>query len=161
MRYFRDAKGRRWGIEINGGTIKRVRSLVAFDLLCLVEGNGDAALKLRDDQVLLGDIAYAICEPEATAKEISDEEFGRSLIGDVIDEAWTEILGGLADFFTSRRRRLLTAAVMQAAVAMELDERAKQSLLGPPPAATCGANSSKWRAAWGWLRGRTPTANCR
>lgn len=161
MRLFQDNSGRAWEIAIDTGTIKRVRSLIGFDLLSIVENEGKAILELRDDPVKLVDIAYAICEPQAKKLGVSDEEFGRSMIGDALDSAWSEILGGMADFFSGGRRRILTMALLQAGVAIQIDERTKQSLLGPVPPPTCGAKSTGWRGALGRLLGRTPTANCR
>jgi len=76
-------------------------------------GATDAQLiqRLAGDPVLLVDVIYALCKPQADERNITDEEFGRAMWGDVIDHATTAMLEALADFFPSRRRELLQRAI--------------------------------------------------
>ena len=101
MKTFTDNAGRTWTVVVNVDAIKRVRGLLSVDLLSIVEGT--LIDRLIRDPVLLCDIVYAVCKPEADARGISDEEFGRSMAGDAIEHATTALLEELVDFFPSPR----------------------------------------------------------
>jgi len=173
MPSFRDANGRRWSIEIDVGTLKRVRDLTGFELLSVVEQDGAPLDKLRDDIPLLVDVLYAIVEPQAKAygpwwrrllgigRGISDEDFGRGLRGDCIERGWELIIEGLARFFPEARRRMLLAAAVQAGMRIAIDERTKQSLLGIVPPPSSGGSCSAWRVLSACRPGNTPGANSR
>ena len=109
MKTFKDNAGRDWTVAINIDAIKRVKGLLEVDLLEAVEGK--LLERLVGDPVLLCDVVYCLCKPEADAKAVSDEDFGRSMAGDAIDRATTALLEELVDFFPSRRRRLLAKAL--------------------------------------------------
>lgn len=109
MRAFRDTAGRQWSVDITVETIKRVKGLVGVNLLDVV--GGELAERLATDPVLLCDVLYAVCKPDADRLGISDEEFGRGLAGDAIDEATDALLEALVDFFPKLRRKLLRTAL--------------------------------------------------
>lgn len=114
MTTFLDNAGRSWSLTITVDTIRRVRSLLGIDLLAVLDG--DLLTRLAVDPVLLTDVLYACCRPEAETRGISDEEFGRSMAGDAIDGATTALLQELINFFPRARRTVL------AATARKLDE---------------------------------------
>ncbi len=109
MRTFNDNAGRTWTLAINVDAVRRVRSIVNVDLLEAVEGK--LIEKLVGDPILLCDMIYVICKPEADQRSVSDEDFGRSMAGDAIDHATTSLLEELVDFFPKSRRALLTKAL--------------------------------------------------
>ena len=109
MRTFTDNAGRTWTLAINVDTIRRVRALVDVDLLEAVEGK--LIERLAADPILLCDVIYVICKPEADGRSITDEDFGRSMAGDAIDLATTSLLEELVDFFPKSRRQLLSKAL--------------------------------------------------
>ena len=109
MRTFNDNAGRTWTLAINVDAVRRVRSIVNVDLLEAVEGK--LIEKLVGDPILLCDVIYVICKPEADQRSVSDEDFGRSMAGDAIDHATTSLLEELVDFFPKSRRALLTKAL--------------------------------------------------
>lgn len=109
MRTFNDNAGRTWTLAINVDAVRRVRSIVNVDLLEAVEGK--LIEKLVGDPILLCDVIYVICKPEADQRSITDEDFGRSMSGDAIDHATTSLLEELVDFFPKSRRALLTKAL--------------------------------------------------
>lgn len=170
MAAFKDAMGRRWSIEIDVGTVKRVRELTGFELLSIVENDGAALDKLRDDIPLLVDVLYAIVEPQTKVygpwwrrllgigQGITDEDFGRGLRGDCIERAWELIVGAMIRFFPEGRRRMLLAAAIQAEIRYLADERTKQSLLGVKPQMS-GGSCSAWRVLSACRPGRTRGAN--
>lgn len=108
MASFKDSSGRVWVVEITVGTIRRVRSLVDINLLEVVEG--PLIERLSSDPLLLCDVLYAVCQPQAEESGLSDEDFGEGLAGDVIDEATSALLESLVAFFPESRRRLLSKA---------------------------------------------------
>ena len=109
MRTFNDNAGRTWTLAVNVDAVRRVRSILNVDLLEAVEGK--LIEKLVGDPILLCDVIYVICKPEADQRSITDEDFGRSMAGDAIDHATTSLLEELVDFFPKSRRALLTKAL--------------------------------------------------
>ena len=109
MKTFADNAGRTWTVAINVECIKRVKTLLSVNLLDAIEGK--LIEQLVSDPVLLCDVIYAVCKPEADTKEVSDEEFGRAMAGDAIDHATTALLEELVDFFPSGKRQVLAKAL--------------------------------------------------
>jgi hypothetical protein len=113
MKCFKDNKGRNWTIVVNVATVKRVRSLLDINLLDVVKldannkPNVDLLEQLASDPVLLCDVIYCICKPEADAQNISDEDFGMAMGGDAIEHATTALLEELVDFFPEAKRLVL------------------------------------------------------
>ena len=103
MKTFKDNAGRVWTIAINVATLKRVKGLIKVDLLEVLEGK--LIERLMADPVLLVDVVYAVCKPEADAAGVTDEQFGQAMAGDAIELATTALLEELIDFFPSRRDR--------------------------------------------------------
>ncbi len=123
MRTFKDNAGRQWSVEINVAALKRVRGLTGTDLMQVIEGT--LIEKLIRDPVLLCDVVYAICKPEADTRTppVSDEEFGKAMAGDVIEAATTAVLEELVSFCPSPRDRANLGRVLQATT--KLMERAR------------------------------------
>ena len=109
MTTFNDNTGRTWTVTINVDAIKRVKSLLTVNLLDAIEGK--LLERLVADPVLLCDILYALCKPQADAAGVKDEDFGRAMAGDAIDAAATAFLEELASFFPKGRRDLLRKAL--------------------------------------------------
>ncbi len=111
MAAFTDAENRTWVVQINVDVIKRVRALLDVDLLDTV--NGRLFEQLAGDPVLLCDVLYAVCKPQADEHGVSDEEFGRAMVGDVIEQATEALLEELANFFPSRTGQILRQALQK------------------------------------------------
>jgi hypothetical protein len=109
MKTFTDNAGRTWTVQVNVDAIKRVRDLAKVDLLEVVEGK--LIERLIADPVLLCDVLYCLCKPEADARNLCDSDFGRAMGGDAIDHATTALLEELVDFFPQGRRRVLSKAL--------------------------------------------------
>jgi len=113
MKTFRDNKRRVWTLEVNVAAIKRVRGLCKVDLNSIVEVDSEnrptAHLleQLSSDPVLLVDVLYAICKPEADKLGVSDEDFGASMAGDAIEQATEALLDEIVDFFPSAKRQVM------------------------------------------------------
>lgn len=109
MKTFSDNQGRTWTVTINVECIKRVKTLLGVNLLDAIEG--ELVERLVTDPVLLCDCVYAVCKPEAEARGITDEDFGRAMAGDAIEHACTALLEELVDFFPEPKRRVLAKAI--------------------------------------------------
>ena len=130
MTTFNDTTGRTWTISINVDAIRRVRSLLNVNLLDAVDGK--LLEQLVVDPVLLCDILFALVKPEADAKNVTDEDFGRALGGDALDHATTALLEGLADFFPSTKAAVFRQAIekLRALEKLALDTAAKRLASG-------------------------------
>lgn len=126
---FTDTQGASWPIEITVSTIKRVRSLIDIDLLEVLDGK--LIDQLVSDPVLLCDVLYAVCKPEADRRALSDEQFGSLLAGDAIDQATDALLTAIVSFSPSPRDRAALGQVLtKARAAMDrardvIDDRIK------------------------------------
>lgn len=105
MKTFQDNAGRAWTVTINVDAIKRVRTLAKVNLLDVLDDGCKLLAELHDDPVLLVDVLYCVCKPEADTQNVSDEEFGRAMSGDAILQASTALLEELSDFFPNARQR--------------------------------------------------------
>ncbi|MCY2927783.1 MAG: hypothetical protein NT031_20560 [Planctomycetota bacterium] len=135
MRQFKDNAGRTWTIAVNVDSIKRVRTLVKDDdgnpvnLLAAIEGH--LLEKLVESPILLCDVVYALCKPDADAllpNKVTDEDFGRAMAGEAIDGATVALLEDLSDFFPASKRPMLQTAIRKLAQLQKIamDEAVKR-----------------------------------
>ena len=108
MQKFVDRAGRIWIVDIDNSTIRRVKTLTGVQLLEAIDG--DLVTRLSTDPLLLGDVLFAICKPQADQQQITDEAFGEGLAGNSIDDATGALLEALISYFPESRRRLLRKA---------------------------------------------------
>lgn len=85
----------------------------------------DILERLASDPVLLVDVLFAVCKPEADAKGITDEEFGRAMAGDAIELAATALLDEIIDFFPEAKRKVFRK-ILDAS--RRFEARSKQAL---------------------------------
>jgi len=109
MKTFNDNAARSWTVQVNVDAIKRVRDLAQVNLLEVVEGK--LLERLISDPILLCDVIYCLCKPEADTKGVTDVDFGRAMAGDAIDGATSALLEELVDFFPQGKRRVLAKAL--------------------------------------------------
>lgn len=105
MQTFKDNLERNWEVALSVDALKRVKGTLEIDLLEVVEGK--LIERLVSDPVLLCDVVYVVCKPQADKLDISDEDFGRAMAGDAIDAATAALLEELVDFFPRARREVL------------------------------------------------------
>lgn len=154
MRQFTDTKERVWEVELNVRQMKRVRDVLGIDLVNVIQAGKDGAVatdtldRVANDPILLVDILWVLCEGQAKAAGVTDDDFGSSLAGDSISDATRAFLDELVDFFPGARRLFLRKAVdlarkyetenlgllEKALNSTEFEERLKTSLM--PPAAS-------------------------
>ena len=113
MKTFTDNKGRTWTLEVTVATVKRVRGLCKVDLNSIVEldknnkPSAELLERLSSDPVLLVDVLYAVCKPQADKLGITDEDFGEAMAGDAIEHATTSLLEEVIDFFPEAKRLVM------------------------------------------------------
>jgi hypothetical protein len=100
MAAFTDAEGRNWSIVVTLATIDRIKSALGVDLLADPGAIGELGQDIR----LCCNALYLCCEAQAKEAGITDEDFGRGMLGDAIENGTTAFLEALVDFFPSRRR---------------------------------------------------------
>ncbi len=164
MHAFVDTAGRTWELSIHVAAIKRVRGLVGLDLYGLIDDGFQPLAKLVGDPVQLADVLYCLVKDQADAKNISDEEFGRSLAGDAILRAADAFVDELVSFFPDPRARASLARVVEAGrtVKAKLLDHAEAELdrLDPAEAArTWIASRGNSPVPSASTPGRSPSAN--
>jgi len=101
MRTFQDSAGRTWTIAVTVDAVKRVRDLLKEDLLDIER----VFPRLLIDPILLCDVVYCVCKPQADAEKVSDVDFARAMAGDTIARAKAALIEELVDFFPDQSQR--------------------------------------------------------
>lgn len=133
MKTFKDCESRDWVVAVNVDSIKRVRALLnGTDLLSVLDEKGTLLRDLHTNPVLVVDVVYCLCKPQADERGISDEQFGQAMAGDVIDRASRALMEDLVDFFPEARRSILKK-ILQKVTQLEekIAARAEKILDGP------------------------------
>lgn len=129
MRTFVDAAGRTWTIAVTVDAVKRVRDLLKEDLLDIER----VFPRLLIDPILLCDVVYCVCKPQADQLNISDTDFARAMAGDTIAAAKAALLEELGDFFPepSQREALRLVIEKSKILAQKTGELIKARLNSP------------------------------
>ena len=159
MKTFKDNAGRTWTVQVDVSAIRRVRTalkvnLTSADFASVLE-------KVLSDPVLLCDVLYVIVKPEADAKGVSDEDFGRAMAGDSIEHATQAFLEELASFTPNPRdrarvKRVLCAMWALAEKARDLAERTLDQEIAKAVPGEKGATSGPTSSASPASSGSTP-----
>ena len=112
MKIFKDNSGREWKISITVEAVKRVRSLCGINLLDVIKieekkVTADLLDQLATDPVLLVDVIFCICRPQADELNVSDVEFGESMTGDTVEAATAALMEELINFFPEAKKKIL------------------------------------------------------
>ena len=91
-------------MELDAPTIERVRQKHSVDLASIEESTNPWT-KFDADLCLLVNVLWTICQEQAG--DVTEAQFGRSLVGQAIEDAVEALESAVADFFPPRRRRLL------------------------------------------------------
>jgi len=131
MPQFTDSQGDGWSLAITIGTAKRAKEHLAVDLLQPLEGSPPLLTRLSTDLIFLCDLLFAICQPQAEQRQLTDVQFAERLAGEALQGAHEALMEGLVDFFRQLRRPDVVAAIdKQREVirrAVELAEQTVQS----------------------------------
>jgi hypothetical protein len=107
MAQYVDSKDRKWIVSITGYEVKRVRELANFNLCALFDNDCELVLELFNDVTVLGDVLWVICEDECKERQVTEQQFRKSLIGESIDNASEAMREAIVDFFPPRRRAIV------------------------------------------------------
>jgi len=113
MKQFKDAKGDTWSVIVNGGTIKRAMDLLNIDLGDPLAGKPPLLTRIDTEILLLIDLLFVVCLPQADQREIKDAEFAERLEGDALYAAHEALLEALADVFQKLRRTHIVRALQK------------------------------------------------
>ena len=101
IRSFKDTEGREWTLRIDVNAIRKLRAIgVDFNELA-----AEGLARLKTDFVLLCDVLYLLCKDQADRRNVTDEDFGRGLAGDVIASATEALILAVVDFFPHEKVR--------------------------------------------------------
>lgn len=103
MHRFKDNTGREWRLSLNGWQLKKLKETLDFDAR-----DHESILRAASDPVLLCNVLFVLCEEQAKADGVSDQQFGEAMGGDAIDEAAQAYLEESVDFFPRSQRPALT-----------------------------------------------------
>lgn len=99
----------KWHVQINAWTLKQVRELTGVEI---GKWSGKDALnkmiELFGDPEKFVDVLYVLCMDQCKERNISDEQFGRSMTGDSIESAADAFYGAFANFCQSQGREILS-----------------------------------------------------
>ena len=106
MHSFTDNAARSWAIEINVAQVRKLRGgQLKLDLVGLVDNGAKGLAELMGDPIRFVDMLWFLCEGQAVERQVSDEEFGRSMAGDAIGHAADAFMEALIDFFPEAKAR--------------------------------------------------------
>jgi hypothetical protein len=94
---FTDAKGREWRIALTYGVMQQVKEDLGIDLL--VVQNGVVQSQGLNDLKAFVNLLFVVCEDQAKEQSLSDVDFGRSLDGTSLKEAFAAFQAEYDDFF--------------------------------------------------------------
>jgi len=97
-----DGQGRDWRTTVTVATVKRTKEMLG--VLLTDAADADLVTQLYDDVILLADVLYVVCKPQADERAVTSDQFGELLAGDCIDKACESLMEDLLDFFQPSRR---------------------------------------------------------
>jgi hypothetical protein len=109
MRRFTDATGRAWDLAIHVDAIDRVLAACEIDLLALLEGDDPPLARLTTDDRLFTKVVWTLVEE--SAGDLDETGFRRLMDGPTLAAAFDAFWEELADFFQSRGRNAVAAAI--------------------------------------------------
>ena len=131
MTKFLDAENRSWEPEVNVVTIGRVRDRLKINLLELLLPENTLAERFSDP-CLIVDVLYLLCEDQAKAVGVTDQDFGRAMTPDGIEDGWAAAIEGIV-LFSPRGLRPAHLKVLEKAKAYQAAaaEKIKTLVAGP------------------------------
>jgi len=107
---FTDRNGREWKLEANFASYGRVRDATGVKLYDIATENRESLVQLAD-ALTLGQVLWAMVEPQAEAKGVTPEDFAESFDGEIVDAAYHALLEVMIFFCHPRQRKVLEIAV--------------------------------------------------
>lgn len=130
MSKWTDASGRTWRIEINMWTCRQVKKESGWDLPNIFnDGKGAKLAELLGDPFEMLSVLLVLVSPQLKEHDCTDEDFGRTLCGDVFLNAIEAFKTALTDFFPEHQANLLRKVfAAEKEVSASLVEKANETL---------------------------------
>jgi len=137
MANFSDNNGRNWVVTLNVHAMKTIKQTLDIDLLA--DEGPEILQRLSDDIELAVNVLYLAIKEQLDTASISDEQFGKSLGGDCLNEAVGALVQAMIDFFPNPQKREFLSKLWQKStkhlertnkemLAMLEDERVEESI---------------------------------
>lgn len=104
MASFTDNQKREWTFHVDIPLARQVRQELGVDILDIEQG----LRRLAGDPILLCDVLYLLCRRQADERQVSDEDFGRALVGESLEQSCEAYFEALLSFSPPRQREILT-----------------------------------------------------
>lgn len=125
---FKDSEGRTWDIVTDLGAARRLRR-AGHDIIDF-ESAGEKIPTFYVDEIDMGEALYAICQPQAMDNAVSEDEFLSSIDGDVTESAREALMAALPDFFSGRKRDIVSGLIARLGPQLEAQANQVMSSLG-------------------------------
>ena len=109
MPEFTDRHGHTWQPDCNAWTGRRLKRELNLDPFHLLTDQEATLARLADDVALCVDALWVLCEDQAKARGITDEDFGRGIDAERFAECQQSLVLALIDFTAPARRPALWA----------------------------------------------------
>jgi hypothetical protein len=156
MAKFTDRTGHVWLVDLDVATLNRIRAKLEVDLYAALDEDFAGLRALLEDLPKLVDVLYLACERAAKESNVSDEDFGRSLAGDALEDAGQALVDAVIDFFPHRKAR----DALQRAVRISRQQQSEtlDHVLGRLDA-IWNASAGNWPASSASIPARTSSAS--
>lgn len=106
MTTFKDTAGREWHLAIDVTVFRPARERAGTDLGAFASDPGKL-FDLFGDLPRFCDVLYVLVEDQAHRSGVTDEQFGRSMGGDVFDAAQAAFVDAYLNFCPSQTRKVI------------------------------------------------------
>ena len=103
---FKLSSGQSFTLQLDTVLIRQVRAERDVDL---VASDMSGLQKAASDVALLADVLWVLCRDAAVKVGITEEQFGRGIVGDTWEEARRALQYAVAHFFPKRQREIMLA----------------------------------------------------
>lgn len=103
MHSFKDAKGRKWDVKLDGWQLVKIQERFKADLK-----NPEHVVQVSKNFALVIQIVYVLCEEQAKQRKVTEQDFCKSLDNRAIDEAAEAYIGEVIPFLPLVYRELMT-----------------------------------------------------
>ena len=104
---FTDSRSRAWRLELNYALAKRLRDVTGLDFVNYHDGKALLAIHESDEKLV--QVLWLLCQEQARDQGIDEEEFGRGLGGDGLEQAIAALEEALVNFSRPAKRQALVA----------------------------------------------------
>lgn len=136
---FQDSKERAWTLGITFGDVKRVKTLTGHNLarpgrqlpkgstgeeiINLPEDEQPLYYRLAYDPIVLIDVVFALVEPQAREKGVTDEQFGMAMTPEIFKDVSKKFWEVYYDFFLAAGDQMNAKMIEQVRRARKLMEK--------------------------------------